>query len=183
VFKTLIPLALFALAFGGALLFQKRLGAAAPEPAVPMPATQMLRMARSASGTAPVPTPIVEARPALEVASVAEGQPARPAVAPAPVAPPEVEQPPFAAVIAPEVQASMESVDEAANTLKRSGSADDRARAIRSLAAAARAGVEGSRVRAMLQFAAADENPDVATRAQEELEAIIEREDRPIPAQ
>ena len=72
----------------------------------------------------------------------------------------------------------MDSVEEAVNTLKRSGSADDRARAVRSLAAAARSGVEGSRVRAMLQFAAADENPDVATRAQEELEAIIEREDR-----
>ena len=77
-----------------------------------------------------------------------------------------------------EAQRSIEAVGDAIDTLKYSGSPDDRVRAIRALAATARGGLEVARARSSLRVAAVDENPDVAARAQEEYDALIERDDR-----
>jgi hypothetical protein len=77
-----------------------------------------------------------------------------------------------------DVQPPIEPISEAIDTLENSLSPDDRVRAIRSLAANARDGIEVTRVRASLRLAATDEDPDVAARAQEEYEGHVEREDR-----
>lgn len=70
------------------------------------------------------------------------------------------------------------SVSEAAELLNLSGNTDDRVRAVRSLAASAREGDDVAYVRSFLRVASADDDPDVAARAQEEYERLIDREDR-----
>ena len=183
--KTLIPLALFALAFVGALLVQRRPGAAAPGPVTAMSSAQWLRVAGLRSGTAV--TSADSLRPADDAPSNGpsnglsngrEESRSRPPPPATPGAVPEAEDPVVASDGPPGVPRSVESIADAVDALKHSGSVDDRVRAVQSLAEAARSGHEVSRVRASLHYAAADENPEVATRAQQEYDALVEREDR-----
>ena len=136
---TLIPLALFALAFFGALFALKGSGPAAPGPAKALPVVHDPALASAA-----VPAPLDR------VALVAAARFEAPAAVPESVA--ETPRPP-------------EAVEDAIDTLEYSGSPEGRVRAV-------------SRARSSLRVAAADDDPDVAARAQEEYEALVEREDR-----
>ncbi|MEJ0036072.1 MAG: hypothetical protein WDO68_08305 [Gammaproteobacteria bacterium] len=165
--RSLIPLALFALAFLVALFALRQPRPAAPEPMNVSPAAQLLRVASVAS----------EARPAI--AATVSASPAAKVRAPIPptgsVVPPDADEPPASA--GPATAERSFAVAEAVDALTDSGSADDRVRAIQSLAASARDGYDVARVRSSLRLASADANPDVAARAQEEWERLVEREE------
>ena len=152
--ETLIPLALFALAFAGALFVLRQPGAAAPDSVIP--AAHSPEAARTVS--------------AVRVASAAP---------PSIITPPDAEEsaPPAPSVSA-DTQPPIEAVGDAIDTLEYSGNPDDRVRAIRTLGATARDGPEVPRVRSSLGVAAADEDPDVAARAQDEYDALVEHDDR-----
>jgi hypothetical protein len=201
--ETLIPLALFVLAFAGALFVLRQPGAVASDSAIS--AAHTPRAARTASAvrmvsTAPasgVASPLTAASAAppsgatgssiASVSATASPQSAAPRTAHADSIVPaggegaraedgDAEE----SVPAPpaEAQRSIEAVGDAIDTLKYSSSSEDRVRAIRALATTARSGLEMARARTSLRVAAADENPDVAARAQEEYDALIERDDR-----
>ena len=165
-----MPLALFALAFAGALFVLREPGAAGD--AGPPAAASAVPWADAASASS---------APASDTASPQAGgqRAANAATEPRAVAaPPESDGPARESAIPPDAQPAVEAVGDAIDTLESSASPDDRVRAIRSLAATARSGLDVPRVRSSLRVAAADDDPDVAARAQDEYDALLEREDR-----
>jgi len=198
--ETFVPLALFALAFVGALLVMRQPGADAPDEAhAPAQAraeaagraSSLRRVSAVSTGSAVRAASLLgAARAASEpglwgtfVSSAESGQSAgeresdgrdaeRREVSGDSAQP---EPPPVTPV---DAQLASATVGAAIDTLKYSGSPEDRARAIRSLSGTARNGAEVARVRSSLHLAATDDDPDIAARAQEEYEALVERDDR-----
>jgi hypothetical protein len=173
--KTLIPLALFALAFAAALVVLKRPGVPA---AVPAKATtaQPVRVAS-------LPAPVASAEPsAPEVPSEAGAALTDQAVAPARAAPPVPETiagsdgPPEVVASADATTRTPDDVSQAIDTL-RDGTPQDRVLAIQALATTGHSGRSLSRVRQSLRFAASDQDPDVAARAREAYDSLLERDD------
>jgi hypothetical protein len=175
--RTLIPLALFALAFVGALLVLRRPGAPAAAPAKAITA-QPVRVASvpaggsAGSGTDATPSEPPPSHESLSAEPVARALPAPPVPETVAVSegPPEV--PPTAETSPPVA----DDVAQAISTL-REGSPADRVLAIQSLAATGHSGRSLSRVRQTLRFAASDQDPDVAARAQEAYDSLIKRDD------
>jgi hypothetical protein len=163
--KPLLPLALFALSFAGAMFVLRQPVGAERAQLVP---------ARSASAPLRPETAFVEGGEHGD--ATGRGEPRGEAHAAADYRSFGTSaEPPVTAVAGTR---SIESIGEVIDTLENSLSPDDRVRAIHSLAANARDGVEVTRVRSSLRLAATDEDPDVAARAQEEYEALVERDDR-----
>ena len=67
-----------------------------------------------------------------------------------------------------------QATDAIANSIDRA----ERIRALRAVVASAQTAREVARVRSTLKDAAADEDPDIAQRAQEEYDRLLERLDR-----
>jgi hypothetical protein len=151
--KPLLPLALFALSFVVAMF--------------------VLRQPSAGTRAQPIPRVRYPGAPAIQVRSAGTA-----GTASVTLAPPSDVAAPAPASTASLDSRPIESIVEAIDTLENSLSPDDRVRAIHSLAAHARDGIEVTRVRASFRLAAIDENPDVAARAQEEYEALVERDDR-----
>ena len=168
--NSLILVALFALAFLGALFALKLARPAAAGPAANAVAP-LLRVAAAPVSQAPigVASPVA-AWSAAKTQTV--DRPAAPAAG-------SVAEQPAAEVAQPLVDAPITGVSDAADALRHSQNPADRVRAIQVLAESARDGHEVSRVRFFLQrTASGDEDPDVAARAREEYERLVEREDR-----
>jgi hypothetical protein len=87
-------------------------------------------------------------------------------------------QPQSAPATPADAQLASETVGAAIDTLEYSGSPEDRVRALRSLSGTAGNSADRARVRSSLHVAATDDDPDIAARAQEEYEALVERDDR-----
>jgi hypothetical protein len=172
--EPLIPVALFVLAFASALLAlrQPKIGALdRAHAATPANGTEPANSAALANDVARAlgADSRADASGAPGVAASGERRRAEePASAPAK----------SDAAAAVEMQGPAQTLDAALDTLDYSLSPDDRARAIRSLAATAPDGSGIARVRSSLRIAAADEDPDVAARAQETYDALVERYDR-----
>jgi hypothetical protein len=171
--NSLIPLALFGLAFFGSF-FAMRL--ARPVAAEPAQAPSIAQLPRVASASQPLQPQFPAASEPIEAAApaaVSHQPPPTP-----PVVAPTVEEPPPVDPWPAEALQSFTAVEEVVQTLRHSANAAERINAIDQLAETARKGVEVSQVRASLRLAASDESPDVAARAQEEYEKLVEREDR-----
>jgi hypothetical protein len=188
--NTLVPLALFALAFIGSLLAMKRATPVAPVSAIAIeisvtsppriagaPAsshrTEMAPAISAPSGVAVTPTisapaglaPATGGRPATSVAlATSVAWP----VAPAPM----VDRMPL-----PARETLLPGIKESFSMLS-FGTTEERIRAIQAIAEAARSGSEVAGVRRALRLTAADPDPEVAARAQEEYEQLSERDDR-----
>ena len=74
--------------------------------------------------------------------------------------------------------APFETVWAAIYTLRSSTDSHERIRAIGSLASSALEGKDVARIRSTLRVASADEDEDVAVRAQETYEQLVDRQDR-----
>jgi hypothetical protein len=70
------------------------------------------------------------------------------------------------------------SITESYALLKNSGTPEERARAIQVISEASQGGMDIARARHALRWAAGDSDPDVAARAQEAYEHLIERDER-----
>ncbi len=95
-----------------------------------------------------------------------------------PGAGPVVEAPVAEATPPPADDTPLPSVRESFALLKNFGTTEERVRAIQAIAEAAGRGSEVARARQTLRLAAADPDPEVAARAQEEYEQLAERDDR-----
>jgi len=175
--RTLIPLALFALAFAGALFVLRRPG---PPPVAPVgPATaQPVRVASvPAVGAVEASTEVTPSEAPASDDSSTE-QPAARAMPPPPI-PDTVAASDGPLEVSPVADSSppvADDVSQAIDTL-REGSPADRVLAIQSLAATGHSGRALSRVRQTLRFAASDQDPNVAARAQEAYDSLLERDD------
>jgi penicillin-binding protein 1A len=191
--NTLIPLALFALAFVGSLFV---LRSAAPPwaagPAMGTAAAASLRVAAAVpSGAAPdarADIAVVSAGASAAAAGGANGAALSRAVGSsagaAGTSPAASNAAPVAEVAAAPaelplpIDGPLPSVTESYALLKNSGTPEERARAILVISEAARSGVDIARARHALRWAAGDTDPDVAARAQEAYEQLIERDER-----
>jgi hypothetical protein len=88
-----------------------------------------------------------------------------------------VAQLPVADAPPPPYEASLPGIKESFSSLN-FGTTEERIRAIQTIAEAARSGSEVARMRRALRLVAADADPEVAARAQEEYERLTERDDR-----
>lgn len=208
VYESVIPVVLFALAFGGALLALREPGAGVADPA------QALAPERGGAGVLSGLSAGSEARslsrgPAAEApwaagargairaqgAASADATPADtragampergPARGPRAISEVGVARASSEVLVAgtlsgaaPEAPLTNEPVVDAVSTLDNSLSPDDRARAINSLAASTPEGPDVARARSSLRVAATDEDPDIAARAQEAYDLLVERDDR-----
>jgi hypothetical protein len=76
------------------------------------------------------------------------------------------------------IDGPLPSITESYALLKNSATPEERARAIQVISDAARGGMDVARARHALRWAAGDTDPDVAARAQEAYEQLIERDER-----
>lgn len=173
--RTLIPLALFALAFAGALFVLRRPG---PPTAVPVQASAGPRIARASAPALspaeprtqmPAESSAPDEMPSEQQATRSTNASLVPETVAASDGPPEVDS----AAGSPPVA---DDVAQAISTL-REGSPADRVLAIQTLAATGHSGRALSRVRQTLRFAASDLDPDVAARAQEAYDSLLRRDD------
>lgn len=174
--ETFVPLVLFALALVGALLMMRQPGADAP--ANVARAASPLGAAHAASDPGLRGTFAPSAESAQSAGErEADRRDADSRDAERGDANGDSTQPQSTPTTPLDAQPTRETVGAAIDTLK-FGSPEDRVLAIRSLSGTARNGAEMARVRSSLHLAATDDDPDVAARAQEEYEALVERDDR-----
>lgn len=174
--KTFIPLALFGLAFAGALFVLKRPGPSAAAPALAREVARPARVASSlgAASAEPAAAPTDPQQPDAD-ASPAAASVAPPRAAPVPESLTASDGPPEVSASA-QMPRVADDIAQAIDTL-REGTPGDRVLAIQSLAATGHSGRSLSRIRQSLRFAASDQDPDVAARAQEAYDSLVKRED------